>query len=170
MPFAYVDALAVSGTNLFAGINGGGLFLSTDSGSTWIDVDGPGYVYALAISGGNLFAAAWTGAVWRRPLSDMITSVELESVWMPREFLLQQNYPNPFNPSTTIRYLVPMQSRVTLKVFDVLGRELTTLVNGIEEPGEKSVQFDGSNISSGMYFYELQAGEFVQARKFLLLR
>lgn len=88
----------------------------------------------------------------------------------PSTFLLAQNYPNPFNPSTTISYQLPWQGHVTLKVFDLLGREVSTVVDGVEEPGYKSVQFDGRNLASGMYFYQLRAGAFVDTKRFLLLR
>jgi hypothetical protein len=87
------------------------------------------------------------------------------------QFLLYQNYPNPFNnPSTTISYQLPIQSHVTLRVFDLLGRELVTLVNRVEEPGYKSVTFDANEFSSGMYFYRLTAGSYTKTKKLLLLR
>lgn len=88
----------------------------------------------------------------------------------PTEFSLSQNYPNPFNPSTTISYQLVKQSHVTLKVFDVLGREVATLVNGLEEPGYKSVKFEASKLPSGVYYYRLQAGNYVETKKLLLLR
>jgi hypothetical protein len=85
-------------------------------------------------------------------------------------FSLNQNYPNPFNPITTISYQLPRQSHVTLKVFDVLGREVATLVNRIEQPGYKSVGFNASDLASGVYYYRLQAGNFVETKKFVLIR
>jgi formylglycine-generating enzyme required for sulfatase activity len=88
----------------------------------------------------------------------------------PNSFGLGQNYPNPFNPSTTISYQLPSQRHVTLKVFDVLGREVATLVDGVEAPGHKEMRFDASGLSAGIYFYRLQAGAYVETRKFLLLR
>ena len=89
---------------------------------------------------------------------------------LPKEFSLSQNYPDPFNPSTTIGYQVPASGFITLKVFDVLGREVATLVNGVEDPGFKSVRWNATHEASGVYIYRLQAGDFVQTRKLLLLR
>ena len=89
---------------------------------------------------------------------------------IPSAFALLQNYPNPFNPTTTISYQLPAQSHVTLRVYDVLGREVETLVNRVEQPGYKSVTFDGGNLASGMYFYRLQAGDQAAVKKFLLLK
>ena len=89
---------------------------------------------------------------------------------MPKAFALLQNYPNPFNPSTTIKLELPKSSVVRLSVFDILGREVSVLVNERREAGAYEVKFDGSNLASGVYFYRLQAGSFVQTRKLLLLR
>ena len=91
---------------------------------------------------------------------------------MPSQFELFQNYPNPFNPTTTIRYSIPGWShgRTSLRVFDILGREVATLVNGDEEPGLKSVRFDASAFTSGIYFYRLENGTFVETRKLVVLR
>jgi hypothetical protein len=85
-------------------------------------------------------------------------------------FSLKQNYPNPFNPSTTISYQLPVQSHVTLKVFDVLGKEVASLVNKVEQAGNKQVNFDAGNLSSGVYYYTLQAGDFVDTKKFVLIK
>jgi len=94
---------------------------------------------------------------------------EHESV-IPSINVLSQNYPNPFNPSTTISYHLPRQSHVTLKIFDVLGREVAMLVNRVEEPGYKSVNFDAKPLPSGVYYYRLQAGNYIETKKLLLLR
>jgi hypothetical protein len=88
----------------------------------------------------------------------------------PTSFGLSQNFPNPFNPATAIRYQLAARSHVMLKVFNVLGSEVATLVDEAEEPGYKSVQWDASGVSSGVYFYRLQAGTFAATRKLLLLR
>ena len=83
---------------------------------------------------------------------------------------LNQNYPNPFNPSTVIRYQLPVSSQVTLKVFDVLGNVITTLVNEEKPPGSYEVNFNASNLSSGIYFYKIQSGSFVETRKMILMK
>jgi len=89
---------------------------------------------------------------------------------LPGEFRLMQNYPNPFNPSTTIRYGLPNRSHVTLTVFNTLGQQVAHLQNGEQEAGYHEVQFDGKNLSSGVYFYRIQAGDFVATKRLLLLR
>lgn len=88
----------------------------------------------------------------------------------PKEFKLDQNYPNPFNPTTTIRYQLPADARVTLKVYDILGSEVATLVNEDQEAGYKEVKFYGSNYSSGMYIYRLTSGSFSSIKKMMLVK
>lgn len=99
-------------------------------------------------------------------------STEQEPRAVPKVFALEQNYPNPFNPTTTIRYQLPQAAEVSLKVFDVLGREIATLVNARQAAGQYSVQFSAGNaaLSSGVYFYRLQAGSFVETKKMLLVK
>jgi predicted GH43/DUF377 family glycosyl hydrolase len=91
---------------------------------------------------------------------------------VPREFALGQNYPNPFNPSTTIQYAIPVGTygRTSLQVYDVLGREVATLVNEAKQPGTYTVRWDASGMASGTYFYQLQTGRFVSVKKLLLLK
>ncbi len=93
--------------------------------------------------------------------------VELLSVL---EFSLYQNYPNPFNPTTTIQYQLPQDAKATLKVYDVLGNEVATLVNEYRVAGRYEIDFDASNLSSGIYFYRIQAGNFIETKKMILLR
>ena len=85
-------------------------------------------------------------------------------------FQINQNYPNPFNPITTIKYQIPKLSFVTLKVYDILGNEIATLVNEEKTTGNYQIEFDASSLSSGIYFYRIQSGDFVQTRKMVLLR
>jgi len=86
------------------------------------------------------------------------------------EFMLFQNYPNLFNPTSTIKYQIPELSFVTLKVYDVLGNEIATLVNAEMPAGEYVVEFDGSGLTSGIYFYQLRAGNFFETRKMILMK
>ncbi len=89
---------------------------------------------------------------------------------LPKQFALAQNFPNPFNPSTTIRYDLPKDSRVSLKLFDILGQEVAALVNEEQKAGYKSFVWNSNSVASGVYLYRLQAGDFVQTRKLLLLK
>ncbi len=94
---------------------------------------------------------------------------------VPIEFFLSQNFPNPFNPSTTIRFGLPVQEKVTLKVYDILGREIKTLINEELRPGYHSVEWDGTNdygvkVSSGIYIYRITAGKFVKSMKMMMLK
>ncbi|MGB8320857.1 MAG: T9SS type A sorting domain-containing protein, partial [Ignavibacteriaceae bacterium] len=100
-----------------------------------------------------------------------ITGVE-SSQEVPAGFVLEQNYPNPFNPTTTIKYNIPKAAYVTLKVYDILGNVVQTLINKEQQSGMHEVQFTvGSRrLASGVYFYKLQAGSFVSTKKMILLR
>ncbi len=105
---------------------------------------------------------------------------ETKTETIPTEFVLEQNYPNPFNPTTTIKYSIPsiakanvaadFSQRTTLKVYDVLGREATTLVNKKQKPGNYQITFNASSLSSGVYYYQLKTGSFIQTKKMLLLK
>jgi hypothetical protein len=133
-----------------------------------------GNVTALAVSGNEVyvggeftlaggiastFIARWIGGA---------TNVEPISIDMPSTYLLQQNYPNPFNPSTTILFSIPTSEFVTLKVYDLLGREIATLVNENLSAGSYSYNFDAKNLTSGVYLYKLQAGKYSETKKMLL--
>lgn len=98
------------------------------------------------------------------------TSVQTNGGNLPKEFELSQNFPNPFNPSTTIRYAMPRSTHVTLKIYDMLGREVATLLDATVEAGYRVARWNPVALASGVYFYQLHAGEFVQTRKLVLLR
>lgn len=133
--------------------------------------------YVLAASpAGDLYIA---GDVERRDLSRAMAIVKIGSFGVdvaenhdaiPEVFSLFQNYPNPFNPSTTIRFMVPRQDYVSVKIYDVLGRDVATLVNNVQSPGVHTVRWDAAGASSGMYFCRLKSGDFEQTTKLLLLR
>lgn len=100
----------------------------------------------------------------------IITGVPSENGNVPPVYSLSQNYPNPFNPSTTIRFLVSTSTQVTLKVFDIVGREVATLVNERLQAGSYETTFNANVVASGMYLYRLQAGDFVQTKKMLVVK
>lgn len=89
---------------------------------------------------------------------------------LPTSYELNQNFPNPFNPATSIRYSIPSTSKVTLRVFDILGREVQTLVNSTQAPGEYTVSLNAENLATGVYFYQLSAGTFTATKKLMLLK
>jgi hypothetical protein len=93
-----------------------------------------------------------------------------EDVEIPLVFSLSQNYPNPFNPTTVIRYSLPSKAFVTMEVYNVLGEKVMVLVNEEKEAGQYSVRMDAHGLSSGLYFYRLVADQFVETRKFVLLK
>jgi hypothetical protein len=103
-------------------------------------------------------------------LNVVLRPMEVDPSAVPTAFALGQNYPNPFNPSTTIRYGLPHKSAVQLTVFNTLGQQVAVLQNGEEEAGYHELKFDGTGLSSGVYFYRIQAGEFVETRRLVLLK
>jgi hypothetical protein len=119
-------------------------------------------VQAENVAGFGPWSAGWEFRV-------NITSVT-DANGIPTDYVLYQNYPNPFNPSTTIRYDLPSSTHVTLKVYNTLGQEVATVVDETQEPGHRSAQFDASDLPSGVYLYRVQAGDFVQSKKLILLR
>jgi len=97
-------------------------------------------------------------------------SIKITSDNIPKEYNLYQNYPNPFNPSTILKYSIVKKGEVKLTIYDILGREVSVLVNEVKDPGYYEVNFNASNLASGVYFYRLVAGNFVSTRKMLLLK
>jgi hypothetical protein len=98
-----------------------------------------------------------------------IVSVE-DEFQQPESFVLKQNYPNPFNPSTTIRWQLPVSNWLTLKIYDLLGNEIATLVDGFKPAGEYEVDFDASGLASGIYFYQLRVKNYIETKKMQLLK
>jgi len=116
---------------------------------------------------GQIIAGTYGGGVHQS--TGPLTSVG-EKADIPDEFALEQNYPNPFNPTTTLRFSIPYSAFVILKVYDLLGREVATLVNEVRVPGSHEVMWDARGMSSGVYFYRLAAGEFVATKKLLFTK
>ena len=181
----WVTSLITIGSNIFVGSYGDGVWRSTNLGNSWSQINdglGSGAYYVLSLGADNQYIFAGTGAssIWRRPLSQVVTDVNDDQDSHPSKFSLSQNYPNPFNPSTKIKYSIPASEFVTLKVYDVLGNEVATLADEYKPAGSYEVEFSAKggsasggnayNLSSGIYFYRLQAGSFVETKKLILMK
>ncbi len=175
-----VSSLAINSRgHIFAGLigatygaSGGGVFRSIDNGDHWTPInDGltNTVVYALAINSHDyIFAGTFGGGVFRS--IESTTKVQEISAEIPTSFSLEQNYPNPFNPSTTIKFALPRPIYVTLKVYNTLGKEIATIVAENLSTGKQQVVWEAKGMASGIYFYRLQAADFVQTRKLVLVR
>ena len=176
---AQVTSLAASGSNLFAVMNSK-VYLTTNNGTSWTNINTGlenSYVDVILTNGEYVFAGTYGDGIWRRSLSEIITSTEQIYSHIPEKLVLNQNYPNPFNPSTVISYQLPVSSNVTLKVFDVLGNEIATLVDEEKPAGSYEVEFnpvshsrESGNLSSGVYFYQLKAGNYFETKKMIMLK
>lgn len=149
----------------------GGIYYSKVDEIYWkrFDQGIVGRIWQIGLTEDYLFAAHENGSLLKRPLTDIVTTITKNTESVSR-FALEQNYPNPFNPVTTIKYSLPENTTVILTVFDVLGRLMITLVNEYQTEGFHSVQFDGKELSSGIYFYRLEANNFIQTRKLILVK
>ncbi len=130
----------------------------------------------MVVHKGYLFLLSSGGILWKRSLSDLMTTVNKLGNSVPDKYVLKQNFPNPFNPLTKIRFAIPLchsgagRNPVVLKVYDIMGREVQTLVNESLQPGTYETTFDGANLTSGIYFYKIVAGDFVETRKMLMIK
>lgn len=121
----------------------------------------------------NSLASSWAASVGHGTpgkINDVYTPVDDKVALPPEKFTLEQNYPNPFNPATKIRYSVSATSLIRLKIFDVLGKEIETLVNEVQNQGYYEINFNGDKLSSGVYFYQLETNGFTSTKKMILLR
>jgi hypothetical protein len=130
----------------------------------WDKNDGDKIIYD------NLVSQATHGVISMSTNSIFAKETEESDLVVPTEFALEQNYPNPFNPTTTISYSIPEAGYVELKVYDILGNEVATLVNEAEESGYHTALFDATKLASGIYIYTLRTNNFVQTRKMMLLK
>jgi hypothetical protein len=177
MPLVGVSALLIYGNNIFAGSNNGSIYQSTDFGTTWIlcNSGNPGGAGSFVIANSYIFAGT-PASVWRRPLSEVI-GIQNISTETPSKYSLSQNYPNPFNPTTKIKFDVVRVGDVKIVVYDIMGREVQTLVNESLKPGTYEAAFDGSQLTSGVYFYKItvhhggsSTGNFVETKKMLMIK
>jgi photosystem II stability/assembly factor-like uncharacterized protein len=157
--------------HLFVG-TAGGVFRSTDDGANWTEINSGlsnFTVRTLAIDqSGMLYAGTEGAGVFRS--AQPTTSVNFDDIATPESFRLRQNYPNPFNPQTTISFSIPRSTYTTLTIFNTLAQEIVTLVSDNLNPGTYSAEWNASNAASGVYYYRLQAGEFTQTKKLILMK
>jgi photosystem II stability/assembly factor-like uncharacterized protein len=170
----WINALAISGDYLFAGVYGGGVFYTTNKGESWqaISTGLPKkFVWSLAASDQYLFVGTESG-LWRRPLSELTGINEnqnLENI-KPNQIELQQNYPNPFTVATDFRFQIRQGGNVTLKIYNALGAEVTTLLAGHLFPSTYDVHWDAKDIPPGIYFSRLQMGTYAETKRILLVK
>jgi len=170
LPAETVVSLVVWGKTLIAGTRNAVYYLPENE-TAWINTGlSPTYINALAVSGTDLYAGTEYEGVWSRPLKELSTGVESRVLIVPKRFSLDQNFPNPFNPSTTISFKIPSRQFVTLKIFNVLGKEVATLTNEELPAGTYSRQWNASGYPSGVYFYRLQAGAYAETKRLIILR
>lgn len=176
--FAAVDADLFVGFNDKISSKGNSLFYSKDNGENWKAIDtglSNKSITSFAIMQDNLLVGTAGDGVWIRSLHDIKTEIASLPTVKPQECKLSQNYPNPFNSSTTIRYELPIQSQVVLKIYNSCGQEIRTLIDEIQTEGSKTVRWDsmdnnGQSVSSGLYFYTIDANHSFETNKLLLLR
>ncbi|MCB0732808.1 MAG: T9SS type A sorting domain-containing protein, partial [Ignavibacteriae bacterium] len=167
---------------LYAGTENG-VYYSEDKGDSWnniseglkFDQNGHIYIHSIAVDSSKYLYVASTDGVYRS--LNPITNIEQSSYSeeMPNNYTLYQNYPNPFNPSTTIKYQIPKNekremSNVKLIVYDILGKEVAIIVDKNQKPGSYEIEFNGRDLTSGIYFYRLKTSDFVVTKKMILLK
>jgi hypothetical protein len=137
-----------------------------------------GTTYKMWYAGGN---ASWTGQIgyatspdgitWTKNPNPVITDIGNDIIAdIPNKFVLSQNYPNPFNPSTKIKFTLPKADKVKIELYNNLGQNVKDLLNKHMKAGQHEVEFNAQNLSSGVYFYKIEAGEFQDVKKMILLR
>ena len=165
--FIYPWTIPGFGSHTFCGHTGGYFGVNTASDYT-LEIDN--HVGVIVFTNGG--EVEGLNMIWDAlyTYSSTIPTIVENDQETPTEFSLSQNFPNPFNPVTTIKYSIPKTSNILIKVFDVLGNEITTLFNEEKQTGTYELNWNAANLPSGVYFYQLKAGDFVQTRKMILLK
>jgi len=167
----WIRSIRISGTNIFACPENNGVFLSTNSGTSWDSVNSGLHITnvndVIIAKNGFVFLGTNHG-IYRS--NQPITNIEQFESNIYSNYYLSQNFPNPFNPITTINYFIPHPSYVIIKVYDLLGREVKILINNLEHQGLKTIRFNVSDLPSGIYLYKIQAGSFIDFKKMILLK
>jgi DNA-binding beta-propeller fold protein YncE len=174
----HADGMEVDSSGNLYVAGSSGLAIFSPDGTLLDEISVPGITSNVKWGGENgsiLFITSFTALYG---IDTIVTSIEDDLVNNPIQFQLDQNYPNPFNPTTKIRYSISQTSNVIIKVFDILGNEIATLVNEEKLIGNYEVEFNATNLPSGIYFYHLRAGDpstgsgqsFVETKKMVLMK
>lgn len=158
--------------HIFGAVQGGGVYHSSDGGLNWRNKSEGLWnknIVSLKYNEGNLYAATYGASIWKRSISDIINIKQIGTK-IPNKYELFQNYPNPFNSNTKIRFTIPINEFVSLKVFDIQGKLIKPLTNEYLKAGIYECDFDASDLPSSIYFYRLTAENFVSTRKMVLLK
>jgi len=160
--------------NLVAAVDFKSIQISGDNGKSWSSFN-DGLISdwtfgALAIKPPYIWAIAQSGNAYRCSLAEVAAEVKNFTALPPNKYSLSQNYPNPFNPTTKINFSVTQKSFVTLKVYNILGKEVAILVNEEKPAGNYKVIFNGSGLASGVYFYKMQTENYTNTKKFILMK
>ncbi|MEP7145740.1 MAG: T9SS type A sorting domain-containing protein, partial [bacterium] len=149
-------------------------FLSTNGGISFSNVNHPNssvFFSAVLFPERDYAIGMFNNSVYKLKFTyDVTVGIVKTPGIVPDNFILYQNYPNPFNPKTTINYSIPVSGYVSLEVFDALGKEVYSLVNQKQYSGNYKAEFDGINLTSGIYFYQLRSGKFSETKKMLLIK
>lgn len=151
----------------------GGVFLTGSSANSWVERN-QGFIpipQVLSFLSANnyLFAGTQSNYVWKRLITNII-GIKIISSEVPEQFVLHQNFPNPFNPATKIRFDVPKAENVSIKIYDMLGKEIETLVNQNLQPGIYETDWDATKVSSGIYYYRIITEKYTETRKMVLIK
>jgi photosystem II stability/assembly factor-like uncharacterized protein len=149
------------------------IYYKTYNSSWTYDYTSPSGSYEFLRVGGsmtNLYAIRSNGVVSKKTISPPPLGINQVSQEIPEQFLLTQNYPNPFNPTTKIKFDISHQSYAKIIIYDVIGKEVRALINQQFSPGSYEIDFDGSSLPSGVYYYKLEAGSFTETRKMVLIK
>ncbi len=167
----WLNEIAVVNGTLIAASRNNGIYVSFNNGNNWTAFNigmNDTNITCLSYNNDFLFAGSSNGNIWRIAVQSIPVGITIEGTGEPDQFHLSQNYPNPFNPVTQIRYQLTVESNVTLRVYNLLGEEIATLADEKQQPGEHKLEFDGTNLPSGIYFYRLMTDSFSEVRSMVL--
>jgi len=168
-----------SGNTLFAGTWQGGVFVLQENAASWTAINTglmhsmiqpSSVVHGLAIAGTHLYAGTRGAGVWKRPLAELITSARHLPGEPSMAFSLEQNYPNPFNPGTIIEFALSRSAFVTLRIYNLRGEEVVTLIAEPRSAGIHRFNWEARGLANGIYLYRLETGDFIQSKKLVLMR